>query len=238
MNLYYEVRGSGPVLLIAQSGEGDAGRSADLVDQLTGEYTVVTYDRRGLSRSPAGNPEVTMADHADDVHRLLTEITDEQVHTLIAHEPVAPWLLPDDERGHHERELLDIQAIYRTDGLSAAAKEIGKVLGIDPSNQDTEADVTPQPMTQQRIDNFDFFIRNDFTAIVNDTLGPADIAALTDLRIIPVVGQTTPSGIFDYRCAQELATLVGTPLGTFPGGHNGNTTHPKAYAARVREVLS
>ena len=261
MNLYYEVRGSGPVLLIAQSGEGDAGRSADLVDQLTGEYTVVTYDRRGLSRSPAGNPEVTMADHADDVHRLLTEITHEpaamlgcsigavigltlavrhpgQVHTLIAHEPVAPWLLPDDERGHHERELLDIQAIYRTDGLSAAAKEIGKVLGIDPSNQDTEADVTPQPMTQQRIDNFDFFIRNDFTAIVNDTLGPADLAALTDLRIIPVVGRTTPSGIFDYRCAQELATLVGTPLGTFPGGHNGNTTHPKAYAARVREVLS
>jgi pimeloyl-ACP methyl ester carboxylesterase len=258
-NLYHEVLGSGPVLLIAQSGEGDAGRTADLVKQLIGEYTVITYDRRGLSRSPVDTAP-TMADHADDVHRLLTEVTDEpvamlgcsigaviglhlaarhpgQVHTLIAHEPVAPWLLPTDERGHHERELLDIQVIYRTHGLAAAAKEIGRVLGIDPSNQDTEPDVRPQPMTPQRVDNFDFFIRNDFTAIVNDDLEPADIAALTDTRIVPVVGTTTPRRIFDRRCAQELATLLGADLVEFPGGHNGNTTHPRAYAARLRQVL-
>ena len=111
------------------------------------------------------------------------------------------------------------------------------MLGIDPATQDTEPDRTPSPMTPQRVNNFDFFIRNDFTAIVNDTLTPADIAALTDIRIVPVVGTTTSPGIFDYRCAQELATLLGTELGTFPGGHNGNTTHPRAYAAALREAL-
>lgn len=42
--IHYLVRGRGPVLLIAQSGEGDAERGTDLVDQLAGDFTVVTYD--------------------------------------------------------------------------------------------------------------------------------------------------------------------------------------------------
>ncbi|MFC7649111.1 alpha/beta fold hydrolase [Streptosporangium lutulentum] len=54
--LHYEVRGTGPLLLISQSGEGDAGRSVDLVDHLVEDHTVVTYDRRGLSRSTLDDP--------------------------------------------------------------------------------------------------------------------------------------------------------------------------------------
>ncbi|MDK0524737.1 alpha/beta hydrolase [Streptomyces sp. ML-6] len=114
-DLYYEVRGEGPLLLISESGEGDARRSIDLVGRLATDHTVVTYDRRGLSRSTRTDPTVpiTLARHADDVHRLLTELTDgpatvlglslgaviglhlavehpDPPLTLIAHEPVAP----------------------------------------------------------------------------------------------------------------------------------------------------
>jgi hypothetical protein len=49
--LCYKVRGTGPVLLIIQRGAGDADGSARLADGLVDAYTVVTYDRRGLSRS-------------------------------------------------------------------------------------------------------------------------------------------------------------------------------------------
>lgn len=74
--LYYEMRGTGPMLLISQSGEGDAGRSIDLVDQLVGDFTMVTYDRRGLSRSTLDDPArgVTFAKHAQDVHHLLAAL--------------------------------------------------------------------------------------------------------------------------------------------------------------------
>jgi sucrose-6-phosphate hydrolase SacC (GH32 family) len=63
--IYYEVRGTGPMLLISESGDGDAGRSIDLVSRLTDDYTVVTYDRRGLSRSTPDNPDqaVTLVEH-------------------------------------------------------------------------------------------------------------------------------------------------------------------------------
>ncbi|WP_067483889.1 alpha/beta fold hydrolase [Actinomadura hibisca] len=259
--LYYEVRGTGPLLLISQSGEGDAGRSTDLVDHLAADHTVITYDRRGLSRSVPDDPArgVTLAQHADDVSRLLAELTDEpvpmlgcslgasiglhlavshpgRISTLIAHEPVTPRLLPADQRAHHEHELEHIQRIHRRDGLAATFKVIAEALGIDPAGAEAEPDLTPQPMTPQRVANFAFFVEHDFTAIVRDTL---DVAALKDVptRIVPAAGRATPPGVFDRACAAALADLVGADLRTFPGGHNGNTSHPRAYAARLRELL-
>lgn len=258
-DLYYQLRGTGPLLLISQSGEGDADRSTDLVDQLVADYTVLTYDRRGLSRSTLDDPAapVTIAAHAYDVHCLLASQTDEaalmlgcslgaviglhlaahhpeQLSVLVAHEPVAPWLLPEPERRHHQRELAKIQEIYRAAGLPAAFTEIARVLGIDPAAQDVEPDLTPQPMTPQRIANFGFFIERDFSAVVEDEAQVIDGA----VGIVPAVGRTTPRKVFDYACAAALADLVGTGPAEFPGGHNGNTTHPRAYAARLREVLS
>ncbi|MFC4536877.1 alpha/beta fold hydrolase [Sphaerisporangium dianthi] len=259
--LHYEVRGRGPMLLISQSGEGGAGRSADLVDRLTDAYTVVTYDRRGLSRSVMEDPGrgVTMAEHADDVHRLLAELTDEpalmlgcslgaviglhlsvrhpgQLSVLVAHEPVAPRLLPAAERAHHEAELAEIQRLYRREGLVPAFKVIAEVLGIDPAGPEAEPGLTPQPMTPGRIADFGFFIEHDFTAVIGDTLPVTELKG-TPTRIVPAAGRTTPRSVFDHRCARELAVLLGTELIEFPGGHNGNTSHPRAYAARLRQVL-
>ncbi|WP_018686038.1 alpha/beta fold hydrolase [Actinokineospora enzanensis] len=260
--LYYEVRGTGPTLLIAQSGEGDADRSTDLVDRLVDTHTVITYDRRGLSRSTLDDPAwaVTLPQHADDVHRLLAELADEpvamlgcslgasiglnlviehpdQVHTLIAHEPVTPRLLPTAERAHHEAELLEIQKIHLEHGLTATLKAVTRVLGIDPAAMDVEPDLTPQPMTPQRIRNFDFFVAHDFTAVIQDPIDPAGLPG-APTRIIPAVGRTTPRTVFDYRCAVALADLLGADVVEFPGGHNGNTAHPRAYAARLRELLT
>ncbi|WP_285774890.1 alpha/beta fold hydrolase [Microtetraspora sp. NBRC 13810] len=183
--LYYEVRGDGPALLISQSGEGDAGRTADLVVRLADTYTVITYDRRGLSRSTLDDPAAgaTMAEHADDVQRLLAQLTDGPAHmlgcsfgavlglhlavrhpgrlaTLIAHEPVAPALLPDADRRHHEEELVELQRVYRERGLEGAFGKIAEVLGIRPGEQEAEPDLTPHPMDDRRRANFDFFIRN------------------------------------------------------------------------------
>ncbi|SEK73200.1 alpha/beta fold hydrolase [Rhodococcus maanshanensis] len=261
-SLYFEVRGAGPVLLISQSGEGDAGRSRDLVDRLEADYTVVTYDRRGLSRSVLDDPDggVTLAQHADDVHRLLAEVTDEparmlgcslgasiglhvavghpeQLATLVAHEPVSPRLLPPGHRAEHQDELAEIQRVHRTDGLAGTLQLVAKVLGIDPHSTEVEPGLTPMPMSPQRIRNFDFFVEQDFSAIIRDTL---DVAAVgrTSTRIVPAVGRATPETVFDRACAVALADLRGEEVRVFPGGHNGNTSHPSAYAEALRAALN
>ncbi|MEV4473027.1 alpha/beta hydrolase [Nonomuraea sp. NPDC049504] len=259
--LHYEVRGAGPALLISQSGEGDARRSTDLADHLVDSYTVITYDRRGLSRSALDRPRpVPLRQHADDVHHLLAALTDRpaailgcsmgaaiglhlaldhpgQIATLIAHEPVSPGLLPPAERTRHLAELAGIQRLYRREGLTPALKAITEALGIDPAAPDAEPGRTPHPMTPQRVADFGFFLEHDVTAVIGDTLPTGDLAS-TGARIVPAVGRTTPPAAFDRRCAQELAALLGTEPAEFPGGHNGNLTHPRAFAARLKEVLS
>ncbi|MFI9802965.1 alpha/beta fold hydrolase [Streptomyces sp. NPDC052301] len=259
--LHYRVRGTGPLLLISESGEGDADRSTDLVTRLVDSYTVLTYDRRGLSRSRLDVPDrgATLTEHADDVHHLLATLTDVPalmlgcslgaviglhaavrhpglIATLIAHEPVAPRLLPDHERTRHEQELAHLQDLYHREGLAAALPEIARTLGIDPTHKDAEPGLTPQPINALRAANFDHFIRHDFTAVIRDTL---DVNALnnTGTRIVPAAGSTTPRAVFDRQCATALAELLGEELREFPGGHNGNTSHPRAYASRLRTVL-
>jgi acetyltransferase/esterase len=49
--LYYETRGTGPLLLLIADANGDANVFPPLADLLAANLTVVTYDRRGYTRS-------------------------------------------------------------------------------------------------------------------------------------------------------------------------------------------
>jgi pimeloyl-ACP methyl ester carboxylesterase len=146
--LYYEIRGSGPVLLMICGGIYDAAGYAGLAEQLADRYTVVTYDRRGNSRSPLdGPPEPQRIQvHGDDAHRILTAVGvtgdehahvfgnssgaiiglelaarhPERVRTVVAHEPPLFELLPD--REHWRAMARDVEDAFRTDGVGAAGE--------------------------------------------------------------------------------------------------------------------
>ncbi|WP_432187044.1 alpha/beta fold hydrolase [Streptomyces sp. Tue6028] len=262
--LHYQVRGEGPLLLVSQSGEGDADRSDAMVDHLVDTYTVVTYDRRGLSRSVIDDPArgATLDEHVDDVNRLLAELTDEparmlgcsmgaviglrlaqrhpgRLGVLVAHEPAIPGLLPEVERLHAQRELDDMCTIFRRDGWIAGVRRIGEILGIDPVRQETEPGVRTAPLDASREPNFTFFVAHDAPTMTRAELHPHEIRALaaSPVRIVPAAGRTTPRAVFDYRCAEELAAGLGAELVHFPGGHNGNLTHPQGFAERLRALL-
>src|SRR4030081_2474696 len=140
-NLYYEVRGSGPVLLMMPGGPADATAFRSIAGELPPLHTVVTYDPRGLSRSTLEGPldeERIVEVFADDVHRLLAAVTKEkadvfassggavialelaarhpdQLKTVVAHEPPTPMLQPNPA---HVRAVMEqITAAYRTEGI-------------------------------------------------------------------------------------------------------------------------
>lgn len=260
--LYFEVRGHGPVLLISQSGEGDANRTDDLVRHLEDKFTVVTYDRRGLSRSTIHEPSrpVTMATHADDAHHLLAAVTSEPAHvlgcsigaviglhlavdhpqqlgTLIAHEPVAPWLLAATDRAAHQLELEHCQQVFRAEGWQAALTPMARTLGINPIDQIIEPEVRLPGLTAERAANFEYFLGHDFTAVREDWL---DVAVLrrSTVNVVPAAGHTTPAHVFDRKCATELASLLDTDVAVFAGGHNGSMTHPYAYATQISTLVA
>ena len=72
-DLHCEVRGSGPPVLFIPGASGDAGHFAPTAERLVGEFTTVTYDRRGCSRSAvlADGEVMSIAAQADDAAALI-----------------------------------------------------------------------------------------------------------------------------------------------------------------------
>jgi pimeloyl-ACP methyl ester carboxylesterase len=153
-NLYYEVRGSGPVLLLICGGVYDAAGYAGLAERFADRHTVVTYDRRGNSRSPLdGPPEPQRIEvHGDDAHRLLSAVGvtasepadvfgnssgaiiglelaarhPEQVRTVVAHEPPVFGFLPDAD--HWRIVMRDVEDAFAQEGEGAAGQVFAAAL--------------------------------------------------------------------------------------------------------------
>src|SRR4029453_16610967 len=71
--LYYEVRGTGPLVLLIMGATGDGGHFDELAAQLADEFTVISYDRRGNGRSPVpvGWRTTSPEEQGDDAAALL-----------------------------------------------------------------------------------------------------------------------------------------------------------------------
>src|SRR5690242_5303376 len=74
--LHYEIRGTGPPLLLIMGASGDAGHFDAIAGLLADEFTVITYDRRGNGRSPApdGWKTTSPEQQADDAAALLAAL--------------------------------------------------------------------------------------------------------------------------------------------------------------------
>src|SRR5215831_9563883 len=178
--LFYRVRGAGPLLLILPGGDGDADTADALRNELIDRYTVITYDRRGMSRSKIDTPgeSLTLATHSDDAHRLLAVLTNEsafvfgssigaligldlvarhpeQVAILVAHEPPAFELLPDEERNRAAQLQEGAEDAFRSEGIEAGLKRFVQLAAVDYKDREADA-VLPSPMSQ-RSANLSFF---------------------------------------------------------------------------------
>jgi pimeloyl-ACP methyl ester carboxylesterase len=253
-SLYYSMCGSGPVLLVIAGGSGDAESFRRYTEHLAGQYTVVTYDRRGFWRSPLEHPDqqIGIETHSDDVHHLLAALGTEpayvlgfsigaligldltlrhpdQVRTLVAHEPPAGQLLSDAERP--DDGLLEL---YQREGGGVAIRKFAASIGVDPHNRESKMGL-PQGSEVSAEHNREAFFKHDAGAVGRYRL---DIAALkaAPTRVV-LAGGCEGRQYFPYRCAAKLADCLGSPLEEFPGNHAGCPGDPGAFAEKLWEVL-
>ena len=165
--LYYKLQGSGPVLFTLQGGPGDADGSDGLAAAIGDRYTVISYDRRGLSRSQIDDPAhpIAIGTHSDDASRLLAALTDEpaylfgsslgalialdlaaahseQVRLLVAHEAALADLLDEPERGGQLKERQrDVEATFEKAGFAPAMQKLIAIAGGFGTDPDPEAQV-------------------------------------------------------------------------------------------------
>jgi pimeloyl-ACP methyl ester carboxylesterase len=259
-DLYYEVRGSGPVLLMMPGGPADATAFRSISGQLASHYTVVTYDPRGLSRSKLESPleeERIVEVFADDVYRLLAAVTKEKadvfassggavialelaarhperLKTVVSHEPPSPTLLPD--TAHVRAVMEEISATYRTAGLMPAVQIFSDLIRSGPPPA-PEGEPTPEmreDMARMQ-GNMDLFFGPYMLAIARYE---PDFAALTasSCRIVAAVGDES-RGELAHDGGLGLARRLGSQAEVFPGNHGGFGSHAAEFAIKLQEVL-
>jgi pimeloyl-ACP methyl ester carboxylesterase len=261
--LYYEVRGSGPVLLLITGGPTDAGMFTDLAERLADRYTVVSYDQRGHSRSTLDSEpdEMPVALHAEDAAAILEAVGGEPayvygnsgggtiglelvarrpdlVRTLVAHETFLMELLPDAARWRSAFD--EISEIYRTAGAFAAMGKFGAIVEEGGPKYSEEMQQTPptpesQEMMGRMTGNFDLFIAHELES--NGGYAP-DIDALraASTRIVSAAGETSGEQAA-RRSAIALAERLGIEVTPLPGAHGGWGSDPQEFADKLHEAL-
>ncbi|MGI5226990.1 alpha/beta fold hydrolase [Actinoallomurus sp. CA-142502] len=258
--LHYEKRGSGPVLLMIPGGAADAGLYAGMAADLATRYTVVSYDPRGLSRSPLDGPLTDQRVNvwSDDARRLLDLLgPDEEASVLgsssgaivavdllarhperlrrvVAHEPPLLELL--DDPAPHRALFADVREVFRTEGAGAAMARFSVGLGDRPSARPTELPPEIREMAPRMHANLPVFLEH---MLVPFSSTVPDVAALRPVarKLVPAAGRDSRSQVPLHGPVARLAELLGSPLVEFPGGHLGAVESPKEFAKQLLAVL-
>lgn len=254
--LHYEIRGSGPLLLVIGSPMA-AAEFAPLADALADDHTVVTYDPRGYAGSTCDDPSApcSVEERADDVNAVLDDLGVEsadvfgssggavtglalvarypgRIRTLVAHEPPLLELLPDAPQQRSNTEAI-IDTFHR-DGLEAGWMHFMRNAGFDVTPGDAP-EVAPEPSPDEARQAARFF---DIDLRPTTRYMP-DIEALKAGPSRVVIGIGADSGrLLTYRTSVALAELLGTPPVEFPGDHGGFMGAPTEFADALRKLLS
>jgi pimeloyl-ACP methyl ester carboxylesterase len=260
--LYCERRGQGPLLLLVPGGSGDAGGFAMVADALAGDFTVVSYDRRGFGRSRLAAPPddgVRLAADVGDARGLLEHFGGgrglvmgsssgaivglellarhpEAVERLVAHEPPLVGLLPD---GADQLAFFDrVFATFERDGVDAALQQFNQHIGAEPMPVPPPGAKLP-PHVAELIDrlkaNLAFFMVHELRQYPATAPDLAALAAAGAKLVL--AGGAAGRQHVPYRPNLVLAERLGTEVVDFPGDHIGYVQHPAEFAARLTEVI-
>ncbi|MFD0472832.1 alpha/beta fold hydrolase [Nonomuraea thailandensis] len=256
--LHYEVRGSGPVLLVMLGGSTDPAMAAPLAEILSGRHTVITYDRRGYSRSPLTEPsgEHPVALHAGDALRLLQAAGSEpasvfathagalialdllarhpaRVRRLVAHEPPAFELLPD--AGRWRRLTEETLALFEREGAGAAMRRMGEETGLmPPAPPDPGLPEWVRDMLTRMAANAEPNLRHELRAFSGYV---PDAAALRGAPLVLAYGAGDQGTLF-HRATLAVAEHLGRQAVELPGDHVGYLRDPAAFAEALHACLA
>ncbi len=248
--LYYEVRGDGPSLFLIHGAGGDCGTVGRLAESLAPDFTVIAYDRRGLSRSPRPTDwqQTSIEEQADDAVGLLRELR------------VAPAAVV----GHSLGALIALELLLRHPDLvrRASLLDPGPLDSAIPNRQQKMAlpEAVRAAMVNGRSEaGFEALLRSLHIWDALDpvaqkrALGNAEVffsherpllqtyrpdEGLLSANRVPVqvaAGEETPP-VF-REMAEWLASRLSVRVEGVPGGHGSCIEHPEGVAEVIRPFM-
>jgi pimeloyl-ACP methyl ester carboxylesterase len=256
--LFYETRGSGPLMLMVPGANGDANIFKILTEHLAAHYTVVTYDRRGFSRSPLDGPQDydhRLETDADDVRRLIEHLSDEPatifgsssggvvalevltrypsvVCTLLPYETAVVRQLPDEQKWINF--FFGVYDLYRQSGLEPALEKFRERTFPE---SDRQLMARAMDLNNDAIRaNASYWFEHELCQYPAIDLDLDALKAHAD-RILPGVGRES-RGYPCYEVNAQLSKMLGRDLLELPGGHTGYVARPAEFARELVQALA
>jgi len=233
--------------------------------RLAGDFTVVTYARRGFARSPVDGP-------VDDANRICADVEDavaliarhgggpacvfgsssgaivtldlvtrhpDLVSTAVVHEPPILGLLDDPDAW--VARFAGIFATYQTAGLWPAMAQFGQAVGLPggPAAPPAGAGAAPEMagVPGRTEDNMTFWMEHEFRQYPAYHPDLDALAAVAE-KIVPAGGRDSrEKGNMPFLPVVTLAGRLGRDVAEFPGGHVGYAEHPGDFAAQLGRLL-
>ena len=252
-NIYCEYRGRGPLLLLINGAMEDAGFYSSAAEILAEKFTVVSYDRRGNSRSSGDrSSDMTVAQQARDAAAIikamgadkavvlgrsggaiigleLAATKPELVDFLIVHEAPVIELLSNADAQRWRTFVHEIYTKSQREGWQAAQTEFMASLINVPD--------TPYPpdLNERISGNLDFFFKHEFRAFYG-YLPNIERIRNNDVHMVAAVGRDSDDAYY-VQSTRVLAAKLGCKTVEFPGHHDVSFWMPKEFASAVRSTL-
>lgn len=252
-DLYWEAKGSGPAVLLIAGAPGDAGQMTALADDLAADHLVITYDRRGTSRSaaPAGWSETTVAEQADDATDVLSRVGvssalvfgtsngalvalelalrhPRRVSHAVVHE--APLLSVLEEP---EPVLAGIGSVVGP-AMEAGGPEAAFEAFLRFAFGDTIVDSWTSELRSRMLTNAPMVFSVELPAF--EAYRPdEERLAVCPVPVTVLVGEDQQLPFF-HEAARWVADRLGTSVRSAPGAHGVQFSAPTSLAALVRDI--
>lgn len=251
--LYYEIHGAGPTLLLISGATGDAGHFDKVAQLLSDKFTVVTYDRRGNSRSarPDGWTKTSIPEQADDAAALIKALGlapvavystsagaqigldlairyPQLLRGVVLHEPPMLSVL-----SHPEQVMPSIMGVIQK-GMQAKGPPGGIEAFLRMVAGDAAYDAIDPAVKDRMLKNADVCFNIEFQAFGGYRPTDEQLAAIKPPVRLVLSTNTTP---FFTEIGQWLGTRLKLEVGKMPGGHAAYFDHPQELADAIRPMI-
>ncbi|MEE1085676.1 MAG: alpha/beta hydrolase [Schaedlerella sp.] len=249
--IFCRVKGQGTPVLLIHGAVCDSDFFEDTADILSKNHMVITYDRRGYSRSTGEiNGDfliIEAADAADILHTLvpdspaivigcsagaliameLANLCPDLVSLLILHEPPLTAFLPEDS------EVFAISSKVKEYIAQEKYIRAGHQFLLLLENSAPYAKPKSEETLQREEKNLVFFIKNEFAHIFAKRM-PPEIPPMIPSAIC--IGDAHPHH-FMHRIAHNFSEQCNVPLLYFPGMHNFAYELPLEFAVQIEGII-
>ena len=253
VRLYHERRGSGSPVLFISGATGDAGHFERVAKSLSDEFTIVTYDRRGYSRSsrPDHWDSTSPAEQSDDAAALIEAlgIAPASVFGTSSGAIIALDLVlrhPDVLRGAilHEPPMISVvsnageamapiqEAVERGMQKGGPPQAMEEFLRFVAGGEAFEK--LDSSLRERLVGNGDTFFNFEFGAF--EPYRP-DEAALADVKVPVQLAVGQESIPLFLEASRWLAEQLNVELKTLPDAHTPYFERPEEMAEAIRPLL-